>query len=200
MYPFERIITFKKAKETEIYDVFGKGVQPSSQITLFDFSAKKIGQYDLAEEIKQIELNHSQIYALGKDKFSIYEINSAQKNRLEKIYSLDMAVSFVYPFENYIIMKKEATILIYDKDFDLVMKEEEDQDLSNYKVLKVDDKKFVLANDQELSLWDLDKEDKTNLNLNEVEVKSNLVELLGGKHLLLAENWIKSYDFYELIK
>ena len=66
-----------------------------------------------------------------------------------------MAVSFIHPFDNFIIMKKEASILIYDPDFDLVMKEEEDESLSNYKILKVSDKKFILANDQELSLWDL---------------------------------------------
>jgi|JI10StandDraft_1071094.scaffolds.fasta_scaffold395962_2 hypothetical protein len=64
-------------------------------------------------------------------------------------------------------MKKEGSILVYDKEFDLVMKEEEDQDLTNYKVLKVSEKKFILVNDLELSLWDLDKEDKTSLSLTE---------------------------------
>lgn len=54
-------------------------------------------------------------------------------------------------------MKKEASILVYDKEFDLVMKEDEDQDISNYKVLRVDEKRFIMANDQELSLWDLEK-------------------------------------------
>jgi hypothetical protein len=53
-------------------------------------------------------------------------------------------------------MKREASILVYDADFDLVFKEEEDEGLSNYKILKVSDKKFILANEQELSLWDLD--------------------------------------------
>ena len=72
-------------------------------------------------------------------------------------------------------MKKEASIIIYDKDFDFVMKEEEDQEVSNYKILKVTDKKFLLASDQELSLWDLDSEEKTTLNLNEVSMNPNLV-------------------------
>lgn len=78
------------------------------------------------------------------------------------------------------------------------MKEEEDQDLTNYKVLKVSDKKFILANDQELSLWDLDKEDKTSLTLT--DASPAMVELVGEKNLLVADKWIKCYDFYELIK
>ena len=201
LFPFERILTFKKGKDVEMYDLFGKATESSSQVTLFDFSAKKIGQYDISGDIKQIELGqNNQIYALGKDKFSIYEINSNHKNRLEKIHELEVAVSFIYPFDNFIIMKKEASILIYDRDFDLVMKEEEDQDVSNYKILKVSDKKFILANDQELSLWDLDNESKTSLQLNEASLNPNLVELVGGKNLLVADTWIKSYDFYELLR
>ena len=97
-------------------------------------------------------------------------------------------------------MKKEASILIYDPDFDLVMKEEEDESLSNYKILKVSDKKFILANDQELSLWDLENESKTIINLIEPSIDPSLIELVGGKQLLVAASWIKSYDFCELIK
>jgi len=63
---------------------------------------------------------------LGKDKFYIYEINSNSKNRLEKIHELEVSVSFVYPLDNYLIMKKEGSILIYDSDFELLMKEDDD--------------------------------------------------------------------------
>ena len=92
-------------------------------------------------------------------------------------------------------MKKEASILIYDRDFDLVMKEEEDENITNYKILKVSDRKFILSNDQELSLWDLDSETKTVVNLNEASINPNLIELVGGKSLLVADSWVKSYDF-----
>ena len=87
MYPFERIITFIKGKEVDMYDLFGKATQANSQVSLFDFNAKKIGQYDIAGDIKHIELSQdNQIYALGRDKFSIYTINSSHKNRLEKVH------------------------------------------------------------------------------------------------------------------
>lgn len=67
LYPFERIITFIKGKDTEMYDLFGKATQSKSQVTLFDFNAKKIGDYEISGEIKQIELSqNNQIYALGK--------------------------------------------------------------------------------------------------------------------------------------
>jgi hypothetical protein len=66
-----------------MYDPFGNASQSKSQISIFDFSAKKIGDYEIAGDIKQIELSQSnQIYALGKDKFSIFQINSNYKNRL----------------------------------------------------------------------------------------------------------------------
>ena len=80
-------MTFKKGKEVEMYDLFGKATESNSQITLFDFNAKKIGQYDISGDIKYVELSQSnQIYAMGKEKLSIYEINSSHKNRLEKIH------------------------------------------------------------------------------------------------------------------
>ena len=54
---------------------------------------------------------------------------------------MDFAVSFIHPFDSFIIMKKESSILIYDLDFDLVMKEE-DENTTNYIILKVSDKKI----------------------------------------------------------
>lgn len=56
-----------------MYDLFGKASESNSQITLFDFNAKKIGLYDISGDIKHVELSqNSQIYAMSKDKFSIY--------------------------------------------------------------------------------------------------------------------------------
>lgn len=50
-----------------MYDLFGKATQSKSQVTLFDFNAKKIGDYEISGDIKQIELSqNNQIYALGK--------------------------------------------------------------------------------------------------------------------------------------
>lgn len=75
---------------------------------------------------------------------------------MEKKHELDVSVSFVYPLGNYIIMKKEASIIIYDKEFDFVMKEEDNEEIESYRVMKIDDKKFILASEQEISLWDLE--------------------------------------------
>lgn len=54
LYPFDRIVTFKKAKESEMYDPFGKSPVPKSQVILFDCNAKKIGEYELSADIKQL--------------------------------------------------------------------------------------------------------------------------------------------------
>jgi len=65
--------------------------------------------------------------------------------------------------------------------------------------MKVSDKKFVLANDQELSLWDLDNESRTSITLNETALTPSKIELLDKK-LLVADSWIKSYDFCDILK
>lgn len=177
-----------------MYDLFGKATQSKSQVTLFDFNAKKIGEYDLSADIKQLELSpNNHLYALGKDKFSIYEINPASKNRLEKIHELEVTVSFVYPLDNYIIMKKDSSILIYDRDFELLMKEDEDEDIEDYRIMKIDAHRFILASKKDFSVWDLEKEEKTTLALE--GSPPNLVELMGKRHLLVADKWIRSYDF-----
>jgi hypothetical protein len=35
-----------------------------------------------------------------------------------------MAISFIHPFGDYLLMKKQGVFFVYDKDFDLIMKEE----------------------------------------------------------------------------
>lgn len=108
-----------------------------------------------------------------------------------------MSVSFVYPLGNYIIMKKEASIIVYDQEFDFVMKEEENEEVEGYKVMKISDMKFILASEQEVSLWDLDSESKTPLSVK--DYSPNMIELMGNR-LLVADKWIRSFDFYELSK
>lgn len=106
-----------------MYDLFGKATQQKSQATLFDFSAKKIGEYELSGGINQIELSaRNQLFALGKEKFSVYEFNTGSKNRLEKIHEFDMTVTYIHPSNNYILLKKQGSFLLYDKDFELLMK------------------------------------------------------------------------------
>lgn len=54
---------------------------------------------------------------MGKEKFAVYEINTSSKNRLEKVYELEMAISYIHPFGDYLLMKKQGTFFVYDKDF-----------------------------------------------------------------------------------
>jgi hypothetical protein len=176
-----------------MYDLFGKVAEGKSQVSLFDFSAKKIGDYELGGDIVKVELSsRNQLFALGKDKFAVYDINTSSKNRLEKIYELEMALTFIHPFGDHLLMKKKGTFLVYDKDFELVMKEEESDELDQYRLLPLSDSKFILVSPEEVSEWDLEKEEKTHLNVAKCE--PNLVELMNG-HLVVADKWIKSYDF-----
>jgi hypothetical protein len=83
LYPFDRILTFKLPQATDMYDLFGKATESKSQVSLFDFSAKKIGDYELGGDILKVELSsRNQLFALGREKFAVYEINANSKNRL----------------------------------------------------------------------------------------------------------------------
>lgn len=72
------------------------------------------------------------------------------------------------------------------------MKEDESEEVTDYRLLKVDESRFALVSTEEVSLWDLEKEEKTHLEVSKCE--PNLVELMSN-HLVLADKWIKSYDF-----
>jgi hypothetical protein len=70
-----------------MYDLFGKAPDAKCQVSLFDFSAKKIGDYELGGDVVKVELSsRNQLFALGREKFAVYDINSSSKNRLEKSY------------------------------------------------------------------------------------------------------------------
>lgn len=129
-----------------MYDLFGKAPEARSQVALFDFSAKKIGDYELGGDILKVELSsRNQLFALGREKFAVYEINSSSKNRLEKIYELEMAVTFVHPFGDRLLMKKKGAFLLYDRDFELLMKEEEPDQSDDYRLLRRTEDRFVLV-------------------------------------------------------
>ena len=84
LYPFNRILGIIKGKQSESYSLFGKAEAAKTQVVLFDFSAKKFGDYDLQGDIFNVEISNSDsIYAIGRDRISIFKIG--QKNQLEKI-------------------------------------------------------------------------------------------------------------------
>lgn len=102
---------------------------------------------------------------MGKEKLSIYSINSSSKNRLEKVQELEIGVSFVYPLNDYILVKKDDAFIVYDADFDLLIKEEEPVDLVDYRVMKIDENRMLIASSKGISLWDLEKEERTFLKM-----------------------------------
>lgn len=195
LYSFERILTFTTAKgEADMYDLFGKVAQPKSHMILFDFNAKKIGDYELSGEIRQLELSQKgQLFAVGKEKLSIYEINPTSKNRLEKVHELEMSVSFVYPLSQHLLVKKDDSFRLYDSDFDLLMREEEEEDITEYRVMPLPQERFLVVSRREVALWDVKGEERKVLSLDGCEPA--LVELVDDRHLLVADKWIRVHDF-----
>jgi len=94
LYPFDRIVTvtLPKGQDSEgTYSVFGSKnkVPIRTQLCLFNFDAKKIGDYDLNGRVEKVEMaNENKLYVVADEKLSIYSIDTSAKNRLEKIHEL----------------------------------------------------------------------------------------------------------------
>ena len=70
-------------------------------------------------------MNHNNIlYIINPEKLSVYNIDTSKKNRLEKINEIEMTILYAQPFEDYLLVRKDDSFILYDKEFDLVMKED----------------------------------------------------------------------------
>lgn len=96
---------------------------------MFDFNAKMLGVYDIPQVVKEAEMSiNNQLYIINPEKLSIYRIETAMKNRLEKMQEFDMNISFVKPIGSYLLVRKDDACLLYDSDYELVMKEDMDEE------------------------------------------------------------------------
>lgn len=64
----------------------------------------------------------------------------------------------VTPINDFLLIKKEASFLLLDSDFECLMKEETKADDTNYKVIPVSGSKFLLKTEKSLQLWDTERE------------------------------------------
>jgi hypothetical protein len=87
LYPFNRILALKLAKRKDelTYSLFSTNQMEKTQIVIYDFSVKKIGDYDLEGDISDVQLSATNIYTLGPKRINIYNIVAEKKNSMEKI-------------------------------------------------------------------------------------------------------------------
>lgn len=64
------------------------------------------------------------------------------------------------------------------------------------RILHINNKRFIIANQKEMRLWDLEKEQTTKLPVEGCD--ANLIELMANKYLVLADKWIRVIDFTTL--
>ena len=69
-----------------------------------------------------------------------------------------MSVSFVYPLGQQLLVKKEDSFRLYDSDFDLLMREEEEEDVTDYRVMPLPNDRFLVVSRREVALWDVKAE------------------------------------------
>jgi hypothetical protein len=61
---------------------------------------------------------------VSEDKLSVYSIDSSSKNRLEKIHEIEVSISSICPLRDCILIQRGNVFTLYDKEFELIMKEE----------------------------------------------------------------------------
>ena len=104
-----------------------------------------------------------------------------------------MSASFVYPLNQQLLVKKDDCFKLYDADFDLLMREDEEEEINEYRVMPLTKERFLVVSRREIALWDVKGEERKVLSLEGYE--PGLVELMDDRHLLLADKWIRVLDF-----
>ena len=123
LYPFNRILGLKKSTQTS-FSLFSKENEEKTSLTLFDFSAKKVGEYDFSGDVQNVEISEKNIvYTIGQERVSIYSIDTNNKNRLEKINELDIRAISLQPYKEFLLVRKPDSFLLLDADFECVMRE-----------------------------------------------------------------------------
>lgn len=125
MFSFDRILALRKSKNEQTFSLFHKDSGPKNQIYLFDFSAKNFGTYEINQAVNDVEMNHNNIlYIINPEKLSVYNVDPNKKNRLQKINEIEMTILYAQPFGDYLLVRKDDSFILYDKEFDLIMKED----------------------------------------------------------------------------
>jgi hypothetical protein len=102
-----------------------------------------------------------------------------------------MSILQASPFEDYLLVRKSDCFILYDNEFELVMKEDAEEKSKEFKILKVDGKKFILKTENKASLWDIEEEDTSELKSVPV-VSPKLTEFMSGQ-VIACDRWIEAY-------
>lgn len=64
-------------KKLESFSLFANTKeQKKSQVTLFDYNAKKVGDYDFPGDITNVELSEKKIFTIAPNKIVIFNIDT----------------------------------------------------------------------------------------------------------------------------
>lgn len=192
MNPYGRIIGLSKPKQSESFSLFAKEADEKVSLALFDYNAKKVGEYDFAGDVQAVELSEkNQIYTVGTERVSIYAVDASNKNQLEKINELDIKALFVRPFKDFLLIRKPDSYLLLDAEFECVMREVTPEDDMDCKLIPYQPTSFLLKTEKTLAVWDFEREDIREVTAP--ECSPNMVEVMDGK-LIVADNWVQAYD------
>lgn len=102
--------------------MFSTNQVEKTQVVIYDFSVKKIGDYDLEGEISDVQLSSTNIYTIGPKRINIYNIVAEKKNSMEKINELDISALSLTPIGHHLLLKKETSYLLLDDNFECIMR------------------------------------------------------------------------------
>jgi hypothetical protein len=120
LYPFDRILGLTLCQS--VFSLFSKDDEKTG-LVLYDFSAKKVGEYDLPSDLLNVELSERGVlYGIGPNRVSVYSVASEQRGRLEKMGELDLAALSLVPIGSHLLVRKDTNYLLLDSNFECVQR------------------------------------------------------------------------------
>ena len=97
----------------------------------------------------------------------------------------------VKPFGEYILVRREDSCLLYDSEFELVMRESIDETEREIQLFEAGPKKFILKTEGHAVLWDIENEDTEDIE--GIPSASPLLSEFMSGNIIVSDKWIKAY-------
>lgn len=159
LYAFDRILFANPPKEkVAVYNAFGKS-EHKTQVVINCHNMKKLGDINIEGYCDNFELApNDRLYAVREDRTEIYGV---QAGKLAKLLEVKLNLVSLHSIgKNLLAVNSTGDRILYDGQFDLLMKSPEEITEPIVQILPAHGSRFlVLYGSQRLELWDEAKEE-----------------------------------------
>ena len=192
LYSFDRLLLLTPPKEkTQVFSVFKKG-EHATTITLCTHGLTKIDEITVEGRFHDAELSQDgRLYAIREEKVAVLE-SSIPSNTLKLKASVELQLSRVFLVGKHVLaVNKDGDRVLYDSDFELVMRSPSESSGSVVSIVEVSKEEFLVVTCEVIERWNVKKEEVRTLKV-EFEVISACLE--GNTVLITQTDRIHKMD------